>query len=696
MIREKLMAQIRQINKPSEQKLAQALGVDPKDKKDLHKIIEDMIQKGELFRDEKGILYPIDDERFLRGRIQGTGRDFLFFIPENKEKEDLFVAMRQAQNAIHNDEVIVEKIKGQNGKEEGKVRAILSRPSKLTGRYEDLGSFGFVHLDERKYGFDLFIQKSKSMGAEDNDVVVCRIDKVDFRQGRHPEGRITKIIGPFDERGVDLAAIAIQFDLPDEFPQAVLDKAEAIPQEVEDRDRNGRTDFRELTTVTIDGADAKDFDDAISVFRKEDGYVLYVHIADVSHYVVKNSALDKEAERRGNSVYMLDKVIPMLPFALSNGICSLNPQVDRLTLTVKMEINNKGKVSDYKFYESVIRSDARLVYDPVSDFLEGKTDHFMNEDIDQMLRVGEELKNILRQKRKKRGALEFDFQETKIVFDDQGKPIEIYGEKTRTANELIEEFMLVTNETVGQHYGFLHQPFMYRVHEEPDEEKIAAFRQIAYNFGYQLKGKNTFSKDFQILLEQIRDKPEEALLSKLLLRAMKKAHYSEQPEIHFGLATMFYSHFTSPIRRYPDLFIHRIVKDTIHNRPSTQNEKAFLAYIRDIAEKCSKNEQKSENAEREATDMKSAEYMENHIGEEYSGVITSITNFGFFVQLPNTVEGLVRFEYLKKDHYHFDEKNYLVRAEHSGRVFSIGQTVKIRVLHASKEKRQIDFEWIEE
>ncbi len=414
----------------------------------------------------------------------------------------------------------------------------------------------------------------------------------------------------------------------------------------------------------------------------------------MSHYVEKGTALDKEAYRRGNSVYLLDRVIPMLPFELSNGICSLNPDVERLALTVKMVINTKGKVIDYKFQETIVRSNHRLIYTNVSDYLEGKYS-YGDEVLEEKLSIMKELFEVLAAKRQKRGSIDFDFTEVKILMNKEGTIKDIVPAERRIGNRLIEEFMLVTNETVATHYGFLEQPFMYRVHSDPDEEKVEAFRKFIYNFGYSIKGKDIHSKDFQVLLNEAKGKPEEILIQNLLLRSMQKAEYSEEPDKHFGLSTLFYSHFTSPIRRYPDLFIHRIVKNSIHHRPDTKNERAFIEYIAEVAEHCSITERKADEAEREVNDMKMAEFMEDHIGEVFDGIISSVTGFGIFVQLPNTIEGMVQYADLKDDYYQFDSTKYQAVGERSHKVYRIGQPVKVKVTDASKDRREIDFIFVE-
>ncbi|MDO5755886.1 MAG: ribonuclease R, partial [Tissierellia bacterium] len=643
MLKDHIQKAIEEQGPLTEDQLVELFQIHKKERKIFREALEGMVKEGYLYFTKKEKYILMEDAHLSRGELQGSGRDFCYFIPDDPKEPDVFVHASKLNGAIHKDVVLIKIKRSAAGTKspEGEVERIIERNKRTTGVLEMSKDFGFVVLDDKRYGFDVHIKKGNLNGAKNKDRVVLRIDRIPDKKDLSPDGTILEVIGKEGDPGVDITAIARQFDLPDQFPKKIQEIAAEIPQELTSKDRGGRTDLRDLYTVTIDGATAKDFDDAISLEKEKDQYVLYVHIADVAHYVKKNSALDKEALRRGNSVYLLNRVIPMLPVELSNGICSLNPGEERLTLTVRMWINDRGKVVDHKFYESVILSNKRLIYKDVSNFLEGKDHPFHEEDLKEMLQLSKELRNILRKKRDRRGSLDFDFPEPVIEFDEQGRPVDIYPGDRRIAEQIIEEFMLVTNETVGKNFGFMEYPFMYRIHEEPDEEKIEEFRRTVINFGYHIKGQGTFTKDFQQLLEQLEGKPEKPLISKLLLRSMQKARYSEDPDVHFGLATMFYSHFTAPIRRYSDLFIHRIVKNFIHNQPSTNNEDAFLDYIAAVAKECSQKERRAELAEREATDMKMAEYMEDKIGEIYPGIISSLTNFGIFVQLPNTVEGLL-------------------------------------------------------
>ena len=684
------------IKPKTKEELALDFDIDIKEYRTFFSILDSLEKEGLLLKTKKEKYILPSSENIFKGVLQGNKAGFAYFIENEKSIKDVFISKENMNGAKHKDEVLIKIIEEGNDKRsaEGEVIKVISQnTATLIGTYNDSKNFGFVVPDDSRYGFDVFISKGDKNGAKNNDKVVVKL-KDTGKKGKSPEGVIISTIGNKNSKGVDITSIAMEFNLPYEFSNKILEKADKISQKVSKESVKSRKDFRNLLTVTIDGEDAKDFDDAISIDKKDDNYILYVHIADVANYVDKGSALDKEAYRRGNSVYLLDRVIPMLPKQLSNGICSLNPNVDRLTLTVKMEINKKGKVVDYKFFESVINSDYRLVYDKVSDILEGKDDYYKDDILTDKLRIMGELFEILNLKRKNRGSIDFNFPEPKIILDENGKAVDIVKEERRIANRIIEEFMLVTNETVGSHFGFMEEPFIYRIHVEPSEEKIEQFKNTLKKFGYIVKGKQLYSKDYQKILEDVKDKPEEMLVSTLLLRSLSKAEYSLDPEIHFGLAAMFYSHFTSPIRRYPDLFIHRIVKNFIHNKPNTKNMKSYLTMIDETAKHCSMTERRAEEAEYEVTDMKMAEYMEQHIGEEFEGIISSLTSFGIFVQLENSVEGLVRFVQMTDDYYSFNEDSYIVVGEKMNRVYSLGQKVRVKVLDASSIRKQIDFKFI--
>ena len=660
------------------------------------KILDDLIKDGVLIKSKKDKYLLPSMENIYKGSLQGNKSGYTFFIEENKKIKDIYIAKENLNGAKHKDEVLVRIIKEatENRHAEGEVIEILNAISTtIIGTFKSSKNFGFVIPDDSRYGFDIFISKGDKNGAKNNDKVVVKF-KNEKNKGKNPEGTIISVIGNRDDIGVDISSIVLEYQIPHEFSSKILDRADNIPKNIRSEEIKSRVDYRNLFTVTIDGSDAKDFDDAISIEKKDDNFILYVHIADVAHYVDKGSAIDKEAYRRGNSVYLLDRVIPMLPEQLSNGICSLNPGEDRLAMTVKMEINEKGKVVDYKFFESVINSKFRLIYDDVSNLLENISDKYNYNTLTENLKLMEDLFKVLNLKRKNRGSIDFNFIEPKIVLDNEGKVVDIQKEERRVANRIIEEFMLVTNETVGSHFGFLEEPFIYRVHISPSREKTEEFLRIIKKFGYIIKGKELYSKDYQKILDEIKNKPEEMLISTLMLRSFAKAEYSLEPDIHFGLSSMFYCHFTSPIRRYPDLFIHRILKNWIHGKENTSNYKMYLKMIDETAKHCSITERRAEEAGYEVNDMKMAEFMEQKIGEKFTGLISTLTNFGIFVQLENGIEGLVRYSNMRDDYYNFNEESYLVIGQKRDRVFSLGQKVTVKVINASRSRREIDFEII--
>lgn len=633
--------------------------------------------------------------QLLDGKITLNKKGFGFFIPDDEHVEDVFISRTSLNRALDNDRVRIKIIKPKenNQKAEGEVVEILKRNKDvLVGEFQKVKNFGFVVLDGKKSQYDIFIPKENINGAKNRDKVIVEIQFF-HKKDKNPTGKIVEVLGNIDDTGIQILAIAKKYELPDEFSYDTLNYANSLPTKPEEKDFAGREDFRDLFTFTIDGADAKDFDDAISIEKEGDNYVLYVHIADVANYVSEGSAIDKDALERGNSVYLLDRVIPMLPERLSNGLCSLNPHQDRLTLTVRMLINKKGEVKDYNFYESIIYSDHRLIYNEVSDLLEGKEHKYDDQTLIEKLKLMGELHSILEEKRYSNGAIDFDFKESKIILDNVGKPIEIKEDERRVANRLIESFMVLTNEVVGEHYANIEVPFVYRVHEKPSEEKVLEFRSMIAKFGLQIKGEKLYPKDFQTLLKEVEGTNLSYIISNIMLRTMRKADYRREPNIHFGLATENYSHFTSPIRRYSDLVIHRIVKGSIHNNYK-KVKRSYLRKLDKICEHISETERKAEEAERDVESLKKAEYMYERVGNEYDGIISSITHFGIFVELPNTVEGLIHFRSLNDDYYEFDEDNYRIVGEHKGRVFELGQKVRIKVDNVNKDLREIDFSLI--
>lgn len=682
------------------EELAVQFNIERGDMESFYKVLEGLEKEGVVIKAKNDRYGLIDNDYLVAGILEGHERGFGFVVTNDKTRGDIFIPAENMNGAMHGDRVIANITRRQEGdkREEGEIIRILERRNKtIVGTFEDNRNFGFVVPDDHKIGYDIFIPKAKTQNAKTNQKVVVEITTWPEPR-RNPEGKVVEILGYLDEKGTDILSIIRQFSLPEEFPTKVQEVANNIPQEVDPEEANRRVDLRHLNLFTIDGIDAKDIDDAVSIEMKDNGnYYLGVHIADVAHYVRERSVLDKEALQRGNSVYLIDRVIPMLPKELSNGICSLNPNVDRLSLSVFMEIDKKGKVVDHEIVEGLINSKQRLVYDDVSDFLEND-DEEAKEKLSKVaddLKLMEELCHILYEKRERRGSIDFDFPEARIILDEKGVPVEIRKEDRRIANRLIEEFMLVCNETVAERFFWSQTPFLYRTHEEPSPEKIAAFSKLIHNFGYTLKGQNeVHPKELQLLTKEIKGKKEETLINTLMLRSMKKAIYSSEPGIHFGLAAQYYSHFTAPIRRYPDLVIHRIIKAYLNGKLNHQVQEKLEVTLPEIAEHTSMTERRAEEAEREVDDMKKTQYMTKHIGEEFEGIISSLTNFGMFVQLENTIEGLVHFNNMLDDYYHFDEEKYYIIGERTNRIYRLGDTVKIRVIDANVAKRNIDFELI--
>lgn len=681
------------------EELAIEFGIEKGDTKEFYKVLDGLEKEGVLIRNNKDKYGLIKSDYLVVGTLQGNERGFGFVLPKDKTRQDIFIPAENLNSAMHGDTVVANLLKRHEDgrRQEGEIVRILERANvTVIGTFEDNGNFGFLVPDEHKISYDIFIPKAQTLGAKDKQKVVVEVTRWPELR-RNPEGKVVEVLGYLSDKGTDILSIIRQFKLPEDFPPKVLQIAEMFEDHLTERDYIGREDLRELTTFTIDGKDAKDFDDAVSIEILPNGnYNLGVHIADVAHYVKQNAALDKEAYMRGNSVYLIDRVIPMLPRELSNGICSLNPNVDRLTLTVFMEIDKKGTVVDHRITESVINSKQRLIYDDVSDFLENDDERSKEKlknilvDLTHM----HELMKILNEKRDRRGSIDFDFPETFIELDEKGNPVDVRKAERRTANRLIEEFMLVTNETVAEEFHWAEIPFLYRIHEEPSGEKLQDFAKFIHNFGYALKGKEIHPKELQLLTKEIKGKKEEMVISTLLLRSLRKAIYSAESDIHFGLAAQYYSHFTSPIRRYPDLVIHRIIKDYLKGKLSIDKIAKLEKSLPEIAEHTSMTERRAEEAEREVDDLKKAQYMAGKIGEEFEGIISSVTNFGLFVQLDNTIEGLVHFNSMDDDYYRFDEENYYIIGERTNRIYRLGDLVRIEVIGADVGKRNIDFKLV--
>ncbi|HEY9062492.1 MAG TPA: ribonuclease R [Pseudobacteroides sp.] len=677
--------------------LVAVLDVPKDDIADFENVLTELEQEGKIYKTRRD-RYGIPERMSLvSGRLQGSEKGFGFVIPDEEDTDDVFIPAHSLHGAMHNDRVIARVNKGTapGKRSEGEILKVLKRANtNVVGTFESSKYFGFVIPDDKRLGADIFIPKDEVNGAQTGHKVVVELIKWP-EQRRNAEGRIIEIIGDKDEPGTDIISIIKSHNLVQEFSEAALRQAEGISETVPEEAMNGRRDLKGMRMVTIDGEDAKDLDDAVSVQRLPDGnYRLGVHIADVSYYVTENSPLDKDALKRGTSVYLVDRVIPMLPKKLSNGICSLNPQVDRLAFTVMMDIDKLGRIINHEIFESVINIDERMTYTNVYKILEEKDEDLLQR-YDYLLddfNLMKELALILRKKRFSRGAIDFDFDEAKIILNDKGEPVEIKKYEYTVANQIIEEFMLICNETVAEHFYWANAPFVYRIHEDPDTDKVQHFTDFLDKLGYRLKGSgDPHPKAYQDLLSKVKGKKEERIISTVMLRSLQKARYSHESNGHFGLAAKFYCHFTSPIRRYPDLIIHRIMKEYIKGNISESREDRFNEILPEIANHCSTRERAAEEAERETDDLKKVEYMKKHEGEVFDGIISSVTSFGMFVELDNTIEGLVRMDNMEDDYYIFDDERYMLIGERTRKIYSIGDSVSVQLAKADIAKRQIDF-----
>lgn len=674
----------------------------PKEEVELFRQVMDELEaEGKIFKTHRDRYAVPERMSLVVGRVQGNERGFGFVVPDDENLKDIFISADSLNGAMHNDRVVARINRGsaEDRRAEGEVIRIISRANNtIVGTFESSKYFGFVVPDNKRIPGDIFIPKDEVNGAKNGYKVVAEIIKWPEKR-RNAEGRIIEIIGDQDEVGTDIVSIIRAHDFSETFPEEVLHQAESIPDTVTEDMIKGRRDLRDLRMVTIDGEDAKDLDDAVSVERLPDGnYRLGVHIADVTHYVTEHSPLDKEALHRGTSVYLVDRVLPMLPKKLSNGICSLNPQVDRLAFTVMMDIDPAGRVYNHEIFESVIKTNERMTYTNVYKILVENDQELMKR-YDYLVddfRTMEELALILRNKRNTRGAIDFDFQETKVILDEKGKPVEIRPYVITIANKIIEEFMLVCNETVAEHFYWANSPFVYRVHEDPDTDKIESLNEFIHNLGYHIKGINKIHpKALQEVLNKVKGSRHERIISTVMLRSLQKARYYQENLGHFGLAAKYYSHFTSPIRRYPDLIIHRIMKEQLKGRMDERREDHLHNVLPDIAKQCSERERAAEEAERETKDLKKVEFMKQHEGETFKGVISSVASFGMFVELDNTVEGLIRMSSLEDDYYVFNEKQYCLVGERTRKMYRIGDEVKVLVARADITARQIDFHLVE-
>ncbi len=670
------------------------LGVTKQDRPVLERILLELQEEGKIELSKRG-KYSKAESKNVTGVFTAHQRGFGFVTIEG-ETEDVFIPADKVNGAMHMDTVEIAVLPTTSGKrKEGAVLKVIERGMKhVVCTYEASENFGFAVPDNTRFGSDIFIPKGKSMGAVAGHKVVVEVTSYG-KKDKKPEGKVVEIIGHINDPGTDILSIVKAYDMPVEFSEKIMHQVENVAKEVSDADMAGRMDLRDWTMVTIDGEDAKDLDDAVSLFMDGDNYVLGVHIADVSNYVQEHSALDVEALKRGTSVYLVDRVIPMLPHALSNGICSLNEAQNRLTLSCIMTINPKGEVIDHKIAETVIRTNRRMTYTNVKKILDDK-DPEVREEYKELVPMFEkmaELASILRKRRMKRGSIDFDFPETKVILNDKGEPVDIKPYDRNVATKLIEDFMLIANETVASHFFWQEIPFVYRTHENPDTEKIHKLSTFINNFGYSLHigADEVHPKELQKLLEKIEGTDEEALISRLTLRSMKQARYTTTCTGHFGLAANYYCHFTSPIRRYPDLQIHRIIKETLRGRMNAKRIEHYEGILDEVAKQSSQMERRAEEAERETIKLKKCEYMAKHIGEEFEGVISGVTEWGFFVELPNTVEGLVRVTELKDDFYQFYEDTYELVGEATNKRYKLGQKIRVVVESADKLMRTIDF-----
>nr|WGD72858.1 ribonuclease R [Bacillus subtilis]WGD85729.1 ribonuclease R [Bacillus subtilis] len=657
--------------------------------------------------EEKGLIVRTRSDRYgipekmnlIKGKISAHAKGFAFLLPEDTSLSDVFIPPNELNTAMNGDIVMVRLNSQSSGsRQEGTVIRILERAiQRVVGTYTETRNFGFVIPDDKKITSDIFIPKNGKNGAAEGHKVVVKLTS--YPEGRmNAEGEVETILTTKTTRALIFYRSFISTVLPGEFPADAMEQASSTPDTIDEKDLKDRRDLRDQVIVTIDGADAKDLDDAVTVTKLDDGsYKLGVHIADVSHYVTENSPIDKEALERGTSVYLVDRVIPMIPHRLSNGICSLNPKVDRLTLSCEMTINSQGQVTEHEIFQSVIKTTERMTYSDVNKILVDDDEELKQkyEPLVPMFKDMERLAQILRDKRMDRGAVDFDFKEAKVLVDDEGAVKDVVIRERSVAEKLIEEFMLVANETVAEHFHWMNVPFIYRIHEEPNAEKLQKFLEFVTTFGYVVKGTagNIHPRALQSILDAVRDRPEETVISTVMLRSMKQAKYDPQSLGHFGLSTEFYTHFTSPIRRYPDLIVHRLIRTyLINGKVDEATQEKWAERLPDIAEHTSSMERRAVDAERETDDLKKAEYMLDKIGEEFDGMISSVTNFGMFVELPNTIEGLVHVSFMTDDYYRFDEQHFAMIGERTGNVFRIGDEITVKVVDVNKDERNIDFE----
>lgn len=678
------------------------LGVPKNEYAEFLNVIKELEANYKIVRNKKK-KYKLVGKNFVEGIYRKNQKGY-GFVKLDKSDDEIYIAKENSSNALNGDKVLIEIIEEKNKikSAEGKIKKIIKHEKEtIVGTFQKSKNFGFVVPDDRSFGTDIFISKKNMEKLKDNQKVVTKITKYP-QNGRNAEGEIIEILGAVDEAGVDMLSIIKQYGLPSEFPKEVIEEAKKYGDKINNEEIKNRVDLRNEAIFTIDGEDAKDLDDAVKVSKLENNnYKLDVHIADVSNYVKEGSLLDKEAVIRGTSIYMLNKVIPMLPKELSNGICSLNAGEDRFTLSCSMEINNKGEIISSEVYKGIIRVTERMNYHDVQKILDKSDKEILKryEKYVEEFELMDELAKILKQRRIEQGYLNLDIPESKIDLDKNGKVVKIGKYETSFSNEIIEQFMLSANETIAEKFFWLEAPFIYRVHEDPDLEKVKELNKFLYNFGFKIKIVNDkiYPKEISDILEKIKGKEEEKVISTLILRTLKIARYEAENKGHFGIASKYYCHFTSPIRRYPDLFIHRIISKYLENNYLVEDKfiNEYKQKSVDRAKSSSEMEKIATKAERDSEDMKKAEYMQDKIGEIYQGIISSVTQFGIFVELENTVEGLIRFENLGNEYFNYDENKKILIGERTNITYKIGDKVKIKVIKANKDLRQIDFEIIE-
>ena len=665
----------------------------------LLEVLTNLEEESLIYRTRKDKYILFKNSHLLTGRLSVNKKGFGFVSVDGYE-DDFYIDEKNLNGALNNDIVIIEEIKGFGKKTEAKVIKVLKKENNLViGEFNIVNNKPFFKPDDEKLKMEIIIDKDDLNSLMPGHKIQVSIEK-ELGKNKYL-GKVKRIIGHKNDPGVDILSIVYSHDINDTFPESVMEEVERIPNEVLKNEYEGRKDLRDEIIFTIDGDDTKDIDDAVSISKNGENYILGVHIADVSYYVKEGSELYKEAASRGTSVYLVDRVIPMLPHKLSNGICSLNPGVDRLTISCVMEITPKGKIVSHDIFPSVINSKIQMTYKKVNKVLNNEETPEGYEDYVENLKLMEELSKILREEKLSRGYIDFGTNEAKIIVDDKGKPIDIVLRDRGKGENLIEDFMIAANETVASHLFYLNYPSLYRIHEVPDDDKIKDFINAVSLMGVNLTGKRNFESPIALknMLDQLRDREEFSILSNMLLRCMRKAEYSDQNLGHYGLGSKCYTHFTSPIRRFPDTTVHALLREYLFNTPSPNELNRLIDYwntnLPIIASHSSLKERSAIDCERDVESLKMAEYMESHIGEEYDGIIDSVMNFGLFVQLPNLIEGLVKVEYLQDDYYTYNETMNSLVGKKRGKVYTLGQKVRVKCISASKENSTVDFSILE-